>query len=370
MTHILSGRRFDDATVPVDVLPDLAAYRLLLVAVARALFFRHNPSRQRVPKGFEEQLQLVFRKVDPGSAAIPLERRGSATQQLSLIEPDYFEKARDLVSQAIEAASTGGKLPSEFPLEVSQLFNAFGGSLRPNEHIVVVGPGNSKAVYDRETRKRLVLMRDKTYESEVEITAPVVQFDRQRMTFELAKDDRRIQGRLEGLSEESLAVVRNAVVRANEISVHIVGRGAYDGADRLVKLVKIDDVSYAEDEATREALDIRKRLAGLGELRDGWLDGDGISLDQAKLGRLADLLMAVVDEGTPRPYLYPLPEGAVLAEWSLPDAEVSAEFRLPDESVLLVGTHVRSQAFKEESLSWQHLDVATKIARFVSSFGP
>lgn len=372
VTHVLSGRRFDDASVPVEVLPDLAAYRQLVVAVARAIFFKRNASRQRVPKGFEEQFQLVFRKVvEPGSAAIPLERMDSAAATPLFADlPDVFDEARDLVSAAIDAAATDKRLPAEFPLEVTQLFNAFGAALRPDEHIVVVGPQGSRAVYNRGTRKKLVLMRNKTYESEVAITASVVQFDRQRMMFEISKDDRRIPGRLEGISEESFAVVRNAVAQTNEISVHIVGRGAFDGADRLVRLIRIDDISYAEDEATREALDVRKRLALLAELRDGWLDGHGLALDEAKLGRLADLLTAVVDEGVPRPYLYPLPEGAVLAEWSFADAEVSAEFGLTDESVLLVGTHVRSQALREESLSWRHLDVAAMIARFVSSFGP
>lgn len=137
-----------------------------------------------------------------------------------------------------------------------------------------------------------------------------------------------------------------------------------------MKLVKIDDLSYAEDEATREALDIRKRLALLGTLQDGWMDGEGTTFDQAKLAHLADLLMAMVDEGVPHPHLYPLPEGTILAEWSFSDAEVSAEFVLSDESVRLVATHVWSQAFKEESSSWQHLDVAAKLARFVNGFGP
>lgn len=372
VTHVLSGRRFADASVPVEVLPDLAAYRQLVVAVARALFFRHNPSRQRVPKGFEEQFQLVFREVvAPGSAAVPLERRDpTATAQLSLIEPDYFDEARDLVSDAIDAASTGRRFPAEFPLEVTQLFNAFGASLRPDEHIVVLGPRGSRAKYDRGTRKKLVLMRDKTYEDDIELVAPIVQFDRHRMLFEALLDDRRIPGRLEGVPEESFAVVRNAVAQASQISVRIVGRGAFDGADRLVRFVKIQEITYAEDEATREALDIKRRLAALGALPQGWLDGDGVALDERKLGDLADLLASVVDEGVPLPYLYPLPEGAVLAEWSFPDAEVSVELDLSDDAMLLVGTHVRSRAAREERMSWRQPEAATAIVRFVSSFGP
>jgi hypothetical protein len=372
VTHVLSGRRFDDASVPVEVLPDLAAYRQLVVAVARSIFFKRNTSRQRVPKGFEEQFQLVFRKVvEPGSAAIPLERKNSAAATpLFPILPDFFDEARDLVSAAIDATATGKRFPAEFPLEVTGLFNAFGATLRPDEHIVILNPEGSTAVYDRNTRKKLILMRDKTYEDDIDIVASIAQFDRPRMLFEVLSDERRIPGRLEGLAEESFAVFRNAVAQANEVSVRIVGRGAFDGADRLVRFVKIDEITYAEDEATREVLDVKKRLAALGELQDGWFDGDGVALDDGKLSDLADLLMLVVEEGVPRPYLYPLPEGAVLAEWPFSEAEVSAEFDLSDDGVFLVGTHVRSRALREERMNWRQLDAATAIARFVSSFGP
>jgi hypothetical protein len=376
VTHVLSGRRFDDASVPVEVLPDLAAYRQLVVAVARAIFFRRNTSRQRVPKGFEEQFQLVFRKVvEPGSAAIPLERKdsdsdsGAATPLFPFL-PDVFDEARDLVSAAIDATATGKRFPAEFPIEVTGLFNAFGATLRPDEHIVLLGPKGSKAVYDRTTRKKLVLMRDKTYEDDIDIVASIAQFDRPRMLFEVLSDERRIPGRLEGLAEESFTVFRNAVAQASEVPVRIVGRGAFDGTDRLVRFVKIDEITYAEDEATRETLDVRKRLAALGELQDGWFDGDGVALDDGKLSDLADHLMVVVEEGVPRPYLYPLPEGAVLAEWPFSEAEVSAEFNLFDDSVFLVGTHVRSRALREERMSWRQPEAATAIARFVSSFGP
>lgn len=371
VTHVLSGLRFDDASVPVDVLPDLAAYRQLVVAVARRIFFRRHESRQRVRKGFEEHFQLVIRTVEPGSAAVPLERRGSdAAAQLSLLEPDEFDEARDLVSAAIDAVATGKMFPADFPLEETQLFNAFGAALRPDEHILILGPDGSRAVYDRTTRKKLVLMRDKTYEDEIDIVAPIVQFDRHRMLFEVLSDERRIPGRLEGVAEESFAVVRNAVAQASEISVRIVGRGAFDGADRLVRFVNIHEITYAEDEETREALDVKKRLAALGELQEGWFDGDGVVLDDGKLSILADLLTLIVDEGVPRPYLYPLPEGAVLAEWPFPDAEVSAEFDLSDDRVFLVGTHIRSRALREEHLSWRAPEAAAAIVRFVSSFGP
>lgn len=53
-THVLKGARFEGHSVPVSVLPDFTAYRDLVLEIARALFFRDHPDRQRVPKGFEE----------------------------------------------------------------------------------------------------------------------------------------------------------------------------------------------------------------------------------------------------------------------------------------------------------------------------
>lgn len=103
VTHVLKGARFEEHAVPLTVLPDLTAYRDLVLEVARALFFRENPGRQRVPRGFDESFELVLRTIGEGSAVAPLERRqkaqtGPPLQLLKSRATDCYEQARDVVN--------------------------------------------------------------------------------------------------------------------------------------------------------------------------------------------------------------------------------------------------------------------------------
>src|ERR1035438_2277452 len=74
VTHTFKGKRFEDHGLDLDVLPDLYAYKELLVATAKELWRRHHPARQRLPKNFEDSLCLKFFKLMEGSVAVPIFR--------------------------------------------------------------------------------------------------------------------------------------------------------------------------------------------------------------------------------------------------------------------------------------------------------
>jgi hypothetical protein len=374
VTHVLKGARFEGHSLPLTVLPDLTAYRDLVLEVARVLFFRDNPDRQRVPKGFEDDFELVLRGIREGSAVVPLERRPKpAPAQLTLVArpPDYFEKSRDIVNQTIDAINNGTPAPAGFPLEAVRCFNNFGRTLRSDESIEILAPGSGRGVtYNKKVRRRLVLLREGTYEDAVEITGRVVQYDTQRRTFGILVGEQSVTGTLEGLSQAQMAIVRAAAVHTEELRVFATGVGAYDAFDRLVRLVAIQDLSFAEDENLREKLDIGKRLAALAELADGWLDGSGSPIPPQTLARLADLLKGAEGDGLPRPYLYPTPEGQVQAEWSFVGAEVSACFDLEANSVSCVGVHTKSGAQRDEDIDLRDTDGIKRLIAFVARFAP
>lgn len=375
VTHVLKGARFEGHALPLTVLPDLTAYRDLVLEVARVLFFRDNPERQRVPRGFEEGFELVLRGIGEGSAVAALERRTSVPAQLPLLvarPPDYFEQARDVVSLTIEAMRTGRPAPVAFPLEAVRCFNSFGRTLRDDESIEIRGPGGRSAValYTKATRKKLVLLKEGTYEDVVEVTGRVVQFDTQRRTFGLLVGEQTVAGMLDGLNPRQLGIVRTAAVHTEDLRIYAAGVGAYDVLDRLVRLVSIKDLSFAEDEDLREALDIDKRLAALAELGEGWLDGAGHTVPKPTVIRLAMLLKDAEAQGLQRPYLYPTPEGTVQAEWSFPDAEVSALFDAEVHVASCVGVMKKSGASKDEDIDLRDAEAIKDLCRFVARFAP
>jgi hypothetical protein len=75
-------------------------------------------------------------------------------------------------------------------------------------------------------------------------------------------------------------------------------------------------------------MDIRARLAELGELKEGWLEGKGHPPDAAGLTWLAGAFYRFCPDFMPDPRLYPTPEGNVLAEWTIGSCDISLEIDL------------------------------------------
>jgi hypothetical protein len=375
-THVFHGTRFR-GVIPVEVLPELAAYREFVLEVARALY-REAEGRQRVSKGFESSFQLVLREeVGEGSAVLKLERvvTEAPERQLALVPtppaPDYFEQARELIAQTISEVGQGGRPPREFPSHLLALFNSLGRTLLDDESIELKGSRKVASVkYDRNTRKRLVLLRSPTYEDQVDVVGEVVQFDRQRMTFDLLVGDTRVPGRLDGLDDESVRTVYTAGAVGRELQVRVTGVGAMDAGERLTKWVHVERVQYAENEALKEQLDIEKRLGELGDLAEGWFDGTGTAFRPQDLAWVADTLKRAEGSGLPRPYLYPTPEGHVQAEWSFLGAEVSAEIFPQAREAHLVGVHTKTGASADRVVPLSSARGLADLVSFVNLYAP
>ena len=76
------------------------------------------------------------------------------------------------------------------------------------------------------------------------------------------------------------------------------------------------------------ALDIPARLDEFRDMKDGWLEGEGVAPSLEGLDWLAAGFDRHFPNDLPLPYLYPAPEGGVQAEWSLSANEISLEVDL------------------------------------------
>src|SRR5208282_5984135 len=102
----------------------------------------------------ETAFRLVLERVEPGSAIPVVSRLSEEPGHLFPPEPDWYDRARDLVEQGISAASRGAALPAELSNEILARFGAFGRTLRDDESIVIAQPGKREgAVYDRAVRR-------------------------------------------------------------------------------------------------------------------------------------------------------------------------------------------------------------------------
>lgn len=337
-----AGGRFDSHTIPFDVLPDLAAYRDLVVEVAKHLFRERNSDRRRVPKGFEESFQLGLSQVIQGNSATALAQRLETMEdqpadalQAGFGFPRYgeFEDARDLLDRVMAAANDGRALPQEFPRELVGKFNRFGQSLRAGEHAELSHGHTAPVRYDSETRKRIVLSANATYENALDQRFTLTGGEIRACIVHLADDD----GTRFDLRVDTDEECEKAIARRRH-QVRVVGSGLFDRQDRLTKITKYKEFFYTDDEP-QQPLD--ERLDEIARTPAGWYSGENPAPDASAIARMSELAALVTTEaGVPTPYVYPLPDGSITAEWTRGDWEISATVTLPNLAIALHALNV------------------------------
>jgi len=177
VTHTFKGKRFEDHGVDLDVLPDLYAYKELLVATAKELWKRHHPDRLRLPKNFEDSLCLKFNQVRPGSAAVPIYREVETDGQgvfWQPNEPDELDEAVVLIADAVRAADADQALPDQLPKNVLPMFDNYGKTLQEDESFEQKPEGTPAAAsYSRKSRERLLQLCVGGYSDRIDFTGEV-----------------------------------------------------------------------------------------------------------------------------------------------------------------------------------------------------
>ncbi|MGV8931630.1 MAG: hypothetical protein ACOH1R_05900 [Luteimonas sp.] len=364
-----AGGRFDSHTIPFDVLPDLAAYRDLVVEVAKHLFRERNPDRQRVPKGFVESFQLGLSQVIQGNSATALaqviETQEALADQAELNFPRYgefFTGARNLLDRVIAAANHDRPLPQDFPSELVGRFNRFGQSLRAGEHAELSHEDASPVRYDSTTRKRIVLSANATYENTLD----------QRFTLDggalssivvhvLDEEGTRFDFRVDSEAECEKAIAR----RRHE--VRIVGIGQFDRHDRLTKITRYKELIYTDEEPQRP---IDQRFSEIARTPAGWYAVGNPSPDSSAIARMRELITLTTSEaGVPIPYIYPLPDGSITAEWTRGDWEVNATITLPSLSIELHALNIESDQELQAEIAEFDDQTLSSFSRFWSEMG-
>lgn len=319
----LAGGRFDKHLVPFDVLSDLAVYREIIIDLARVLFRRANPKRQKVPRGFADSFQLGIASLKPGNSVTLASRRfsedphGSMEDQATLPFPEIgaFAAARDMIFDVISRANSDLALPDAFPVALASKFNKFGRNFRYNEFLELSEGGRSPVRYNGETRKKIVLQAGNSYEGHVEGDFTFDGGRRTEQLIHLVSKDGAPVDLFVPTSYEWTALFSKVGQ-----SARITGLGLYDRQDRLIKITEYEEIPFGPVEPlTTTAV----RLAEIAQTRAGWYSESNPAPSASAIDSMKDLLDQMEGQGVPRPYLYPLPEGGVVAEWSLNGWEIS-----------------------------------------------
>lgn len=348
------GARFDaEPGMPVEALGELVAYRELVTEVARLVFLDRNPDRQRVPKGFTERLSLRLRHVDEGSA-VPLLERPDAAGVLPL--PDEFDAARDLISEAIQAATNSAPIPEAFPEDALVHFNRLGQGLRDDESIELRAPDVQTGPRYTQAVRKVLLAGRSNYQRDATVEGWVTELDAERMRFQLhLRTGPVIPAPIDAVTFDE---VKEALAPTGEgPQVVVTGVGVFDRmTDQLVRFDSVHEL-IAEDADSAVADSVAASHA-----QAGWLDGDGDETHPEVARRARALFEAIVMRGVPAPRVYPVPDGGLQAEWTLGEREVSVTVE-PGGSLYVIAVNVVSGAAEDATLTDD--DVA-KVLRLVA----
>ena len=349
----LRGARFADGEIPLQVLADLTALREMILEVAKWRYISENPSRQRVPRGFADRIDLKLTGLGDGSAVpiISITTTDRSLEGTGMPYQEFFELARDDIASVIAIESGIYQIPNGKPLPNQFLayFNRIGRSLRDGESLEFPMPnGSGPARLTRESRMRL-LQRSTITElaQEVTLRGVVPEADHIRMTFELQQihGGKTVCPMPEQHRETIIAAFQGY---RDNTKILVQGIGRYDRQNRLSSLESVEQVTLLE------TLDVPARLDELRTMRDGWLDGVGRPPSSDGLNWLSASFENYFSDDLPLPNVYPTPEGGIEAEWSLGTVSIILEFDLDTHQGHWLRFHKESDEEDSQSLDLEN----------------
>lgn len=309
----LAGARFAKGEIPLDSLADLAAFREMVLEVAKWRFMEENRDRRRTPRGFTENIDLKLTGVEGGSATAVIKLvADQPTLTGSVPYQNFFSQALDAIINTIKDAESNLQSAVEhLPDRYMSYFNRIGRTLRDGECLEIIVPERQiSAQLTRESRGRLLqrLPFIKRMQ-EVDLHGAVSEADRDKMSFQL----QRVYGSKITcpMQEQHLDTVLRALAGyGNRTRVLVRCIGLFDQQNRITGLESIAHVSLLDN------LDVPARLDEFRDMRDGWLEGKGRAPPHSGLDWLSDTFKARYPDEVLLPHTYPTPEGGVRMEWT------------------------------------------------------
>jgi hypothetical protein len=321
--HFLSprfvGKRFDEHSIPLDVLGDLAALEDLLRELARDTYLVEE-ERERLPDaGYFDNVSVVLSGVGEGSAVPVIDIHGN--DELT----EYFERGKFRLLGGLNAASAGGNVTAFIPVKQLRHFEKLGAHLHKGE-IVEFDPTNvgedRRAGFDTSVRNRLSQLYQQSIggTDTVTVRGPVVRFDLSAGTFTVRPP---FGGAVDvAIDSVDWDLLSTAIAECK------TGRKLEILGEMDFKTRKIESPSSVK---LLDTYDVRARMDELGKLRRGWLgNNEGRQIDPEVVESLGELLVQHLGD-LDLPRLYPAENGGVEAEWTCGSLDVSMEIE-PDGS--------------------------------------
>jgi hypothetical protein len=338
-----TGARFDKHRLPLDVLPDLPAFRDLLVSYVKAEWRATHQKRIRLPRGFEKSITFDLAGIGEGSA-VPMLEWDRQTAQLLL--PDFKDALEGLVerayTQVIELIDGAADTMSAagLPPDTIRALNRFGSGLLEDEKIEFLdrrGKDGNVVFLDSYRRKRLITRSRDSYETRFEGIGKL-------LGAEKAADGSNgliaVNTELHGTIRVPVAPERVKEEFDGSIDEDVQFRLLIelDNKDVFKRVIEVFDVDLIDAALVGNLERCRERIQAIADLQDGWRDGDGNHVTQQAIVAAKRLLSA-------RPqlaggyHIYPTEVGGILFEFVHSGWDYSVEIS-PNGEIEIYGVQV------------------------------
>jgi hypothetical protein len=230
------GKRFEDHALDVNALSEIIRFKKIVSETAKVLWREAN-RKEKLPKHFENRTKLYLRRIEPGSAVVPLETFYEEKEQLFEQEPVELKEAVELAHKTILAVDQDKPLPENFPKSLLPDFERWGEDLAEDETIEIIPPGKEPARLTPKAHLRLVTFAEMPYEAEAEIEGEVLAADIRLGRCQLWLDER--TGIAVNFTPELEDSVTSALKDHNTCHLYIKGKGEYSPQGKLQRIIEI-----------------------------------------------------------------------------------------------------------------------------------
>ncbi|RUR56354.1 hypothetical protein [Vreelandella populi] len=360
----MAGRRFDDHAIPLEMLKDLSVLEEMIVEVAKWHYLNDHPERARSPKGFANGISIKLTDIAKGSAMPDMSLFVEQPQLVAFQNQDYFERAKNSIVNAIEAAELETKIQDHLPESFLSYFDKLGRGLRENEYIDFAPDSIGRsAKLNKTTRRRLMLASSQMVDltDEVTLRGVIPEADQAKLSFELVTiSGQKVTGPIPAQHHETIITAFNGYQSGLRVSIQGIAR--YNRHGQLKSLEEIEHVTLLDKG------DVAARIDELRLLEKGWLDGaKGHPLNSTLLSWLEQQLDTHISDPLPSPYLYPTVEGGVQIEWSIGDYEITLEVDLIHQLGHMHALNMLTEAEKELNLNLSEHEGWHQLTRVLNS---
>lgn len=323
----LTGQRFNDHTIPLQILEDLAAYEEFLHKVAKWVYYDQNDTK-RVPKGFGKDVSLKLANIEKGSVIPSIIIASTSFIVGETNMQPYYEQAQLRIIKAIDAAQHDSDATLFLPPELLAEFGKVGKNLKEDEGIDFSPNGGAyHALLTNISRRKLAFSSPAVTEisNRVTVRGAISALDKKTKEYTFTSDDNvAVSVAIDAAYAE---VFKEAFdMYDDDKRVLIKGMGIFNKQNRLQGFEDVEYINILHE------MDVPTRLKEFLKLQPGWMNGEGTSYAKKDIEWLSQQFDDYYSPELLLPYTYPTIEGGIQFEWIKGDHDATLNLNLQNKS--------------------------------------